>query len=154
MADLPFIDANIFLRHLTQDHPDHSPRATAFLQRIEAGTQRARTSETVVFETVFTLEKQYRQPRATIRSILVSLLALPQLVLPGKRRLRRAFALYVAYPALSFADCAHIALMERLQLVDLASFDRKMSRVPTINRQEPDRSGVLRNPAEATEPRT
>jgi predicted nucleic acid-binding protein len=27
----PFFDANILLRHLLQGHPDHSPRATAFI---------------------------------------------------------------------------------------------------------------------------
>jgi predicted nucleic acid-binding protein len=29
---LPFLDTNILLRHLSQDHPDHSPRATALLK--------------------------------------------------------------------------------------------------------------------------
>lgn len=51
--DLPFVDANIFLRHFTQDHPDHSPRATAFLGRVEAGEERARTADTVVFADCF-----------------------------------------------------------------------------------------------------
>jgi len=43
--DLPFVDTNIFVRHFRQDHADHSPRATAFLTRIESGQERARTAE-------------------------------------------------------------------------------------------------------------
>src|SRR5512145_1247785 len=111
MAGLPFVDANIFLRHLRQDHAGHSPRATAFLQRLRTGQERARTADTVVFETVFTLERTYKQPRAGIASMVLPLLLLPALTLPNKRRIRRAFTLYLTQPRLSFADCYHVALM-------------------------------------------
>ena len=141
--DLPFVDTNIFVRHFRQDHADHSPRATAFLTRIESGQERARTAETVVFETVFTLERTYRQPRAHIRRILLPLLLLPSIVLPNKRRLRRTFDLYLAHPALSFADCYHAALMEGLGLRRIVSFDRKFRQLTTITRTEPDADGAL-----------
>jgi predicted nucleic acid-binding protein len=141
--DLPFVDANIFLRHFRQDHADHSPRATAFLQRIETAEERARTADTVVFETVFLLERTYHEPRTRIRDILLPFLLLPHMVLPNKRRMRRAFRLYVTHPKLSFADCFHIALMEGLGLSVMASFDQKISQVRTITRKEPDRQGQL-----------
>lgn len=32
-----FLDTNILLRHLLQDDPQQSPRATAFLLRVENG---------------------------------------------------------------------------------------------------------------------
>jgi hypothetical protein len=32
---LPFLDTNIFLRHLVQDHADHPRRATASLARFD-----------------------------------------------------------------------------------------------------------------------
>jgi predicted nucleic acid-binding protein len=143
MASIPFVDTNIFLRHFRQDHPDHSPRATAFLERIEAGALRARTADTVVFETVFTLERTYRQSRTHIRQILLPLLLLPSMMLPNKRRMRHTFDLYLAYPALSFADCYHVALMEGLRLTDMVSFDQKFRQVPTIVRKEPDAAGTL-----------
>ena len=57
MAGLPFLDANIILRHLLQDLPDQSPRATAFIRRIEAGELTVRTTDTVIFEAVFVLER-------------------------------------------------------------------------------------------------
>ncbi len=51
----PFLDTNVLLRHLTNDHADHSARATAFLTAVEVGQIRVRTADSVIFETVFTL---------------------------------------------------------------------------------------------------
>lgn len=59
----PLLDTNILLRHLLQDHPDHSPRATAFLKRVEDRELTVRSTEIVVFETVFTLQRRQGFPR-------------------------------------------------------------------------------------------
>lgn len=136
MAPLPFLDTNIVLRHLLQDHPDHSPRATLYFDRIERGVLRVETSPTVVFETVFTLEKFYRHPRPLIRDNVLPLLGLPGIVLPGKRRLRRAFDLSTG-TTLSFADCFHVAIAEARQAPAFVSFDRGLDRIPGLNRVEP-----------------
>ena len=133
---MPFLDTNVILRHLLGDHPEHSPRATAYLRRVEEGEIQVRTSELVVFEAVFTLERHYRQPRARIREALLSLIALPGIVLPGKRRLRRVFDLYVDLK-LPFADACHAVLMERLKAGEIVTFDREFDRVPGIQRLEP-----------------
>src|SRR5450756_869514 len=106
-----FLDTNILLRHLLGDHPAQSPRATAYFRRIEDGELKARISDTVVFETVFTLQRHYRQPKAKIREALAPLIELPGIVLPGKTRFRRVFELYVDFN-LPFADAYHAALME------------------------------------------
>lgn len=143
MAALPFLNTNLILRHLTQDDPNLSPRATALMRRIAAGDLTVRTADTAVFETVYTLQRFYRVPRADIRQALTALLALPGIQLRGKRRYRRVFALYVTYPGLSFADCYHVALMESQRLSELISFDRGLDRVPTIARREPDAGGSL-----------
>ncbi len=135
MAEV-FIDANVFIRHLTQDHSDHSPKATAFLARIERGELRARSADTVIFETVFTLERYYRETKPVIRDALVSLIELPGILLPGKQRLRRAFELY-ADRNMSFGDASHVALMEQYGMSEIASFDRDFDRVPGITRVEP-----------------
>src|SRR5215217_3451249 len=88
MNTLPFLETNIFLRHLRGDHPDFSPRATALLQRIEQGTLKVRTADTVIFETVFTLERVYKQSKEAIRDAFLPLIELPGIVLPGKRSVR------------------------------------------------------------------
>ena len=136
MAPLPFLDANIFLRHLLQDHPDFSPRCTAYLARVERGELKVRTADTVLFETVFTLQRSYRQPKAAIRDSFLPLIELPGIVLPRKRRFRRIFTYYVDYN-ISFADAYHAVIMEGLKLTEILTFDREFDRVPTIRRIEP-----------------
>jgi len=136
---LPFLDTNILLRHLLQDHPEQSPRATAYLARIELGEIKVRTADTVVFETVFTLQRQYGHPKAAVRDNLLPLLELPGIVLPGKRGLRKVFDLYVERN-LSFIDAHHVVLMQQLGLDHIVSFDKQFDRVPGVTRVEPEES--------------
>ncbi len=142
MSTLPFLDTNIFLRHLRGDHPEFSPRATALLHRIEQGSLKARTADTVVFETVFTLERVYKRSKEAIRDAFLPLIELPGIVLPGKRRLRQVFVYYIEQN-ISFADAYHAVLMESLRLTQIASFDRDFDRVPSVTRVEPDSTGEL-----------
>ncbi|MBI4758360.1 MAG: PIN domain-containing protein [Chloroflexi bacterium] len=131
-----FLDSNIILRHLLGDHPEQSPRCTAYLERVERGEIQLRTADTVIFEVVFTLQRQYHQPKARIREAILPLIELPGIILPGKRRLRKAFDLYVDLN-LSFADAYHAVLMEQLKLDEIVTFDRGFDRVPGIKRLEP-----------------
>jgi predicted nucleic acid-binding protein len=133
---LPFLDTNVFLRHLRQDHPDHSPRATAFFKQIEDGSLEAATAHTVVFEAVFTLQSFYKVPRADIRNTLLPLLQLPGLKLPRKRMFRAVFDLYVT-SSLSFADAYHAVLVRDLEFAELVSFDKGFDRLPWLKRREP-----------------
>ncbi|MCL5025205.1 MAG: PIN domain-containing protein [Chloroflexi bacterium] len=131
-----FLDTNIILRHLLEDHPEQSPRATAYLQRVENGEIELRTADTVVFEAVFTLQRHYRQPKERIREAVLPLIELPGIILPGKRRFRRVFDLYVDLN-LSFADAYHAVLMEHLRLDEIITFDRGFDRVGGVKRLEP-----------------
>jgi len=131
-----FLDTNVLLRHFLADHTDQSPRSSAFLARIERGEIRARIAETVIFEAVFTLERVYRQPKDLIREAFIAILDLPGIVLPGKRRFRRCFDIYVEH-GVSFADAYHATLVETLGLDSIISFDRGFDRIPTIRRSEP-----------------
>jgi predicted nucleic acid-binding protein len=142
MNTLPFLETNIFLRHLRGDHTDFSPRATALIQRIEQGTLKVRTADTVIFETVFTLERVYKQSKAAIRDAFLPVIELPGIVLPGKRRFRKVFAYYID-KNISFADAYYAALIESLNLSQIVSFDRDFNRFTTIQRVEPGTTGEL-----------
>jgi len=130
-----FLDTNIYLRHLRQDHAVHSPKASAIFAQIEQGQLRLRTSDTVAFEVVFTLERTYKQPRPLIAQGLLSLLDLPGVILPGKRRYHRVFDLYVNQ-GLPFADAFHAVLMDSLGIREIFSFDRDFDRIPGVTRRE------------------
>ena len=142
MNTLPFLETNIFLRHLRGDHLDFSPRATALLRCIEEGTFKARISDTVIFETVFTLERFYKQSKEAIREAFLPLIELPGIVLPGKRRFRKVFTCY-SEQNIACADAYHPALMESLGLTHIVSFDRDFDRIPTVTRVIPGSEGVL-----------
>ena len=131
----PFVDTNIFVRHLVQDHPRLGAKATAILARIEVGELVARTTDTVIFETVFTLSSVYKLSRPDLVASLLPLIELPGLVLPGKEAFRAAFDLFLT-TNIGFADCYHAVLMQRLGLNEVLSFDRDFDRLPGITRRE------------------
>jgi predicted nucleic acid-binding protein len=133
---LPVLDTNVLLRHLLGDHPDHSPRATAYLRRIEGRDVQARLPLIVVFETVYTLQSFYRIPKTRIRSLLLPLLRLPGIVLAGKRRFPKVFDLYVGRN-IPFPD-AYIAVeMAQRGEVEIISFDEDFDKIPGLTRTEP-----------------
>ncbi|MBM3707633.1 MAG: type II toxin-antitoxin system VapC family toxin [Actinobacteria bacterium] len=132
----PFLDANIILHHLLGDHQEHSPRATAYLKRVEQGEIQVRTADTIIFEVVFTLQRQYHQPKLMIREVLLPLIELPGIILPGKRRFRKVFDLYVDLN-LSFADAYHGVLMQQNKINQIVTFDKGFDRLPEIERVEP-----------------
>jgi predicted nucleic acid-binding protein len=129
----PFLDTNVLLRHLLSDHAEQSPKATVWLARVEKGEIKVRTSELVVFEAVFTLQRHYHQPKPLIRDALLPLLELPGVILPGKRRFREVFDLYTRQN-LPFADAYHAVLMKHLKLDEIATFDEHFDRIPGLRR--------------------
>ena len=129
----PFLDANVILRHVLGDDPIQSPAATAYLTRIEQGEVQVHTADTVIFETVFTLQRRYHQPKGKIQQAVLPLLDLPGIILPGKRRYHEIFDLYVDH-SLPFADAYHAVLMKHLGLTEIATFDLDFDRIPGIKR--------------------
>lgn len=136
MAEKPtFIDANVFLRHITQDSPDQSRRAQALLKRIDGGELIVTTSEAVILELVFVLSSRrlYNLSREDIRSRLHILLALKGLRLPLKAVYHRALDLYAANPGIDFADCVNVAHMEHAGISEIWSFDKDYARMKGHN---------------------
>ncbi|HEY8623750.1 MAG TPA: PIN domain-containing protein [Casimicrobiaceae bacterium] len=136
MAFLPFVDTNVFLRHIRQDHLDHSPRATAYMTRIRRGELVVQTNVLVISEVVFTLQSFYRYSKPAVANVLLPLINLPGLKIPAKPRLRRALALYALYNV-SFVDAYLAALAQQRRLSELVSFDRNYDRILGVPRIEP-----------------
>jgi predicted nucleic acid-binding protein len=128
---LPFLGTNILLRHLRQDNPEQSPRATAVLARIEQGDPVVRTADTVIFETVFCFQRGYQQPCTLIAAALLPLIGLPGIVLPSRRSYRDIFHMYEISP-LGIANCYHVVLMKGHGSSEIFSFDRHFDHVSGI----------------------
>src|SRR5439155_16150894 len=114
-----------------QHHSEQSPRATAYLPRVEDGEVVVRISDLVIFEVVFTLQRTYRQPRDVIRDVVLPLIELPGVVLPAKRRWRQIFDLYVS-GAVAFADAYHVALITQAGITEIVTFDKEFDAVPGL----------------------
>jgi predicted nucleic acid-binding protein len=132
----PFIDSNIFLRHLTADHPQQSPACLALFKAIEQGQVTAWTTDLTIAEVVWVLFRIYKLTQEEIRDALVPLIGLPGLKLPRKRLYHRVFELFTTL-RIDYIDCYHAALMEATQQCTLYSYDHDFDRVPTLTRQEP-----------------
>jgi predicted nucleic acid-binding protein len=135
-----FIDANIFLRHLTQDKPAMAVECTALLGEIEQGNLQAWTNDLVVAEVVFVLQSttgaNYNYARAAIQAVFLPLVLLPALFVPSKRRFPRIFELYTTHN-IDFVDAYSAAYIEDSPIPELYSYDRHFDRITTIKRVLP-----------------
>ena len=135
---MQFIDANIFIRHLTNDVPEKAQACLELFQKAQRGEVALTTSEAVIAEVVYVLSSKqlYHLPREEIRKLLYPLLSLSGLKLTHRKVYLRALDLYATYP-IDFEDAVVAAQMERQGVTDLYSYDRDFERVPGITRLEP-----------------
>jgi predicted nucleic acid-binding protein len=131
-----FLDTNVFVRYLADDHPEFSSLSREVFEQIERGELVAYITDTVVFETAYVLEKRYRATRRDIADAMLRLLRLPGLVPANKEMLRETFDLWVSRANLSFADCFHLMSAKTMGLDIMITFDRKMS-IEGVTRVEP-----------------
>lgn len=133
-----FLDANIFLRHLLNDHPDQSPKCLALFEAMENGTARGWTTDLVIAEIVWVLSgRPYSVKRETIADWLRELVYLPNLKVEHRTRLTHALHLYESTP-MDFIDAYNAAfILRRYGPTKLYSFDAHFDRVPQLTRIEP-----------------
>lgn len=127
-----FVDTNVFVRHLTGDPADLAARATSYLR---SGAQLFVT-DLVVAETVYVLESFYEAPRGQVAEAVRSLLAMPSVASIDVALLLRAIEVYETN-RLDFAEAYLVACAESTGVNRVASFDRSIDRVPTVERAEP-----------------
>jgi len=134
----PFLDTNIFIRHLANDDPQRSPACLALIHAIEEGRIEAWTSDMVIAEIVYVLssKRTYNLDRETIRDLILPIINLPGIKVPNKRLYLRVFELYVTTPV-DYVDAYHAALMESRKEGELYSYDLDFDRVPGLRRLEP-----------------
>lgn len=137
MTSPAFLDTIILLRHILQDQPDHSSRATRLFRAVGSGEVVLHASETVIFEAVYILVKQFGASKQEIAENLQDLLDLPGLLVPNRSALSNALTFWTEHGGLSFADCFHLALAEHWKLEYISTFDQKMDRYPGVSRVEP-----------------
>jgi predicted nucleic acid-binding protein len=127
-----FVDTNVIVRHLTGDPPDMAARATAYL----AAEPELFLVDLIVAETIYVLESFYETPRDQIAVAMRSLIALPSAITVDPALLLRAIEVY-EIDRVDFAEAYLVACAESSGISRVASFDRSIDRVGTIDRVEP-----------------
>lgn len=134
-----FIDANIFIRVLTQDDPVRSPKALAFLEQIADGHVSGMMTEGVILEIIQVLgsKTRYALDHKEIRNRLLPFLLLPNLHVEHREVQLAAVDLF-AESRLDYVDCLAISYARQLDLHGIVSFDAGLDRVAQGVRVEPD----------------
>jgi predicted nucleic-acid-binding protein len=127
-----FVDTNVLIRHLTGDPVEMATRATSYL-RTETELL---VTDLVVAETVYVLESFYEIPREQVAMALRSLIALASVETVDSALLLRALEVY-EIDRIDFAEAYLVASAESTGVNRIASFDRSIDRVRTVERVEP-----------------
>lgn len=127
-----FIDTNILVRHLTGDPADLAAQSTKFLE-----TERnLLLTDLVVAETIYVLESFYEAPRVQTAEAIRSLIAFDSIVTVDPALLLRAIEIYEV-DRLDFAEAYLVACAESANVGRVASFDKAIDRVKSVERVEP-----------------
>jgi uncharacterized protein len=132
-----FLDTNILLRYFTRDDEEKAHKVLVLLQRIEKGEEKVETSLPVIFETIFTLKKQYKMPIHQIKEIVLPILRSRGLKLPAKT-LRIAALNLFAERNISYADAFNAVYMQSKGIKEVYSWDEDFDRIQGIIRIEPE----------------
>lgn len=127
-----FVDTNIIVRHLTGDPAEMATRATAYL----AAEPELFLADLIVAETIYVLESFYKTARDEIATAMRSLVALRSVITVDPALLLRALEVY-EIDRIDFAEAYLVACAESSGVNRIASFDRSIDRVGTIERIEP-----------------
>ena len=126
------VDTNVLVRHLTGDPPDLASRATAYL----ATDETLILPDLILAEVVYVLESFYEVPRNRVAELARSIITFGNIQTVDAGLLLRAVEVYEVH-RIDFSDAYLVALAETGGVGDIASFDRAIDRVPTVNRIEP-----------------
>ena len=129
-----FVDTNVLIRHLTGDPRDLAAHATAYL----SAERELFLADLVAAEAVYVLESFYGVPRDQVAEALRSLVAFDSIICVDPALLLRAIEVYET-DRIDFAEAYLVACAESTGVGQVASFDRSIDRVDTIERIEPPR---------------
>ena len=132
-----FVDTNLFIRYLTDDDPEKADRVETLLGEASEGRVRLVTADLVLVELVWVLESSYDLKPVEIAPMIRSILATSGMEVINGALLAKALDHYEGNN-IDIVDGYIAALMEKLNITDVYSFDRKhLSRLKSLKRIEP-----------------
>lgn len=132
-----FVDANIFIRYLTNDDPVKADRVDRLLDKAANGTVLLVTAELVLAEVVWVLESFYGLKKDAIGPMIKAILTTPGLKVINSSLVEKAIDYYLCHK-IDFIDGYIAAVMEKEKIIEIFSYDKKhLSRIQAVNRKEP-----------------
>jgi predicted nucleic acid-binding protein len=125
------LDTNVVIRHLTGDPPEMAKRAARFL----ASEAELVLADVILAECVYVLESVYRIDRVAVAQLMRAALTLPT-VSADVELLFRALEVYED-DRLDFAEAYLVAAAEFTDVESIASFDKAIDRVSSVERLVP-----------------
>ncbi|HKX07969.1 MAG TPA: type II toxin-antitoxin system VapC family toxin [Stellaceae bacterium] len=123
------IDTNVLVRHLAQDDPVQSPRASELIERRLSAEEPGFVSVVVMAELAWVLERSYGLPDREIVIAIERLLQTDSLLIESEKEVFDAFAALKEGRG-SFGDALIAALVARAGCEHTLTFDRRALRLP------------------------
>lgn len=135
---MPLLDANIFLRFLTNDDPKKAKKCFDLFDAADNGQLELRTCEAVVAEVVYVLASRrlYNLSRGEIVQKFLPVLQIKGLRIPSKNVILAALKMY-GRTRLDFEDALLVNFLKHYKESVLYSYDTDFDKVAGIKRLMP-----------------
>jgi len=132
-----FVDANVFIRYLTNDDPAKAASVERLLDQAATGQVGLVTTEMVLAEIVWVLESYYSMTRDVVAPMIRGILATPELSVLNGQLVHEAVELY-ENGRMDFIDAYILARMAEQGIDEIYSYDKKhLSKISGVTRLEP-----------------
>jgi len=130
--------ANVFLRFLRNDHPEHSPAAKKLIEEAAASEVILRVPEIVVADIYYTLTAPMMKiPRATAARQLAALLQQPGIDVENRKQVLETLSLCET-KNIDYGDAALIVFAKStVPQLPILSYDQDFAKVPDITAFSP-----------------
>jgi predicted nucleic-acid-binding protein len=129
-----WIDTNVLVRHLTGYPPAMARRATRFLAAVAPGE--LLLADLVLAEVVYVLQSVYDLDRPAVAEAARAIVTFPAIAVDDPQLLLRAVEVY-ENDRLDFAEAYLVASAERSGVRAVASFDKTVRRVASVELIQP-----------------
>ncbi len=131
-----FLDANIFIRFLTDDVPEKADACEKIFKKAVEKEETLFTTDLVIAEIVWVLESFYELPKKEVQDKVEKILNTPNLICPHKDLILSALVLY-SEKNIDYIDACNALTLKEKGIEELYSYDKHYDRIDWITRLEP-----------------
>ena len=131
-----FLDANIFIRFLTDDVPAKADACEKIFKKAVEKEETLFTTDLVIAEIVWVLESFYELPKKEVQDKVEKILNTPNLICPHTDLILRALVLY-SEKNIDYIDACNALTLKEKGVEELYSYDKHYDRIDWLTRLEP-----------------